>query len=485
MDLLTESQQTEAHQLFYHAHSCGFHIDEWDTVRTSIVFALNEGLTYTNILNCLNEARRSGSDANSFNQMLEREKESMLPKFPMPMRLKDTFDLFLQSSNETVHATLRSLQSLQVPNEVCFTILEYFITPMVFTNEELQKIVKAHDNRRNGKEYDEKIVLQYGLVEYLDVSNVDDMSYVFKCTWSTDWDLSRWNTSKVKNMESMFAFARLQNGNISNWDVSNVTNMSNMFSTCFDFNCNLDAWNTSKVTCFTGTFKLCYNLNQSFENWDLSSAVYANEMFQDTKKMQWNGRIENWNVSKLVDARSMFSLSCSFNRPISSWDVSNLKHVDRMFEATNFNQPLDGWTGKFKPLTMTMMFFKSYKFNQPVNGFDVSLVTNFESVFAYATKFNQPVNWNLVQGVHRTNSMFSSCSNLQQDFDHFWPGNNHNPEDSKDMFFFCFKMSGDNLKNFPKDQRSKDTLDKLGFRILKRKAEDDANEDNDVKEVKV
>jgi len=40
----------------------------------------------------------------------------------------------------------------------------------------------------------------------------------------------------------------------------------------------------------------------------------------------------------------MFNTATNFNQDISSWDVSNLTEMDRMFSgASAFNQDLSGW----------------------------------------------------------------------------------------------------------------------------------------------
>ena len=42
-------------------------------------------------------------------------------------------------------------------------------------------------------------------------------------------DISNWDVSNVKNMNSMFFGCENFNQDISGWDVSNVTDMRNMF----------------------------------------------------------------------------------------------------------------------------------------------------------------------------------------------------------------------------------------------------------------
>ena len=89
------------------------------------------------------------------------------------------------------------------------------------TKEELREIIKQRIDKE-GPEVN---------LNDIDVSNITDMSYLFKKTGF--------------------------NGNISNWDVSNVTNMRDMFYDCKLFNQNISNWNVSKVKNSFHTFFKC------------------------------------------------------------------------------------------------------------------------------------------------------------------------------------------------------------------------------------
>jgi hypothetical protein len=65
----------------------------------------------------------------------------------------------------------------------------------------------------------------------IDVSKITNMNALFnynKDTIKFNGDISEWNVSNVKVMNSMF-FTSEFNGDISKWDVSNVFNMTRMF----------------------------------------------------------------------------------------------------------------------------------------------------------------------------------------------------------------------------------------------------------------
>ena len=88
-------------------------------------------------------------------------------------------------------------------------------------------------------------------LEYLNTSEVTDMTGMFMECGVDKLDLSTFNTSKVTTMNNMFAMCRgLVGLNISSFDTSNVTDMSFMFGGCSSLTTIIagDKWSTDKVT---------------------------------------------------------------------------------------------------------------------------------------------------------------------------------------------------------------------------------------------
>ena len=89
------------------------------------------------------------------------------------------------------------------------------------------------------------------------------MSVMFKKASMFNEDISKWETLKVINMESMFEDAENFNQNINTklikkdespideeyiaWDTSKVIFMENIFNGAKKFNGNILKWNTSKI----------------------------------------------------------------------------------------------------------------------------------------------------------------------------------------------------------------------------------------------
>ena len=109
-----------------------------------------------------------------------------------------------------------------------------------------------------------------------------------------------------------------------------------------------------------------------------------------------------------------FENRTSFNEDISNWDVSQVTQTNSMFRgATAFNQPIGDWNVSKVTLTSNM-FHDASSFNQPIGKWDVSLFTNMTNMFKGAFVFNQPIgDWN-VSSVTSMGSMFYDAKAFNQ-----------------------------------------------------------------------
>ncbi|WIH89134.1 BspA family leucine-rich repeat surface protein [Brachyspira pilosicoli] len=236
-------------------------------------------------------------------------------------------------------------------------------------------------------------------IEDWDVSNVEDMSYMFaymsydsfesRSKAKFNRNLNNWNVSKVKHMSFMFYYCNDFNQPLDKWDVSNVEDMFRMFDNCKKFNQPLNSWNVSNVTNMSGMFQVAESFNQPLDKWDVSNVTTMRAMFNYAKA--FNQDISNWNVSKVEDMGYMFSICVNFNQSLNDWDVSKVKTMEGMFRsAFKFNQPLDKWNTS-KVENMHEMFNEALKFNQPLNSWNVSNVKTMECMFRGTESFNQPL----------------------------------------------------------------------------------------------
>ena len=117
-------------------------------------------------------------------------------------------------------------------------------------------------------------------ISYWDVSNVTDMSDLFKSNSGINlfnYNISNWNVSNVTDMSNMFYGCIDFNQYIGSWNVSKVTNMSNMFYDCHSFKgSNLHYWDVSNVSNMKNMFYECYNFNDDIKYWDVYNVTKMN-----------------------------------------------------------------------------------------------------------------------------------------------------------------------------------------------------------------
>ena len=152
---------------------------------------------------------------------------------------------------------LDSIQAKSVNSKIQF---KYFPK----TKDELVKIIKS-EVEKNGWNCD---------LNHIDTSRITDMSYLFSGDYYSGYklgefngDISRWNVSNVKDMESMFSYAKSFNQPIGDWDVSSVTNMRTMFFYADKFNQPIGDWNVSNVGVMRQMFQGAKSFNQDLTRW--------------------------------------------------------------------------------------------------------------------------------------------------------------------------------------------------------------------------
>ena len=176
----------------------------------------------------------------------------------------------------------------------------------------------------------------------------------------------------------------------------------------------------------------------------LSSLIttYVTDMKRMVKNLEnpetFNEPLNTWDVSNVKDMSYMFNVCSSFNQPLDEWDVSKVKDMYRMFyDCSSFNQPLDSWNVS-NVKDMSWMFEGCSSFNQPLDSWNVSNVEYMHSMFSFCSSFNQPLNsWN-VYNVRNMEHMFSFCSSFNQPLDSW---NVSNVKDMEYMFKGCISFN--------------------------------------------
>jgi surface protein len=98
----------------------------------------------------------------------------------------------------------------------------------------------------------------------------------------------------------------------------------------------------------------------------------------------------------------------------TAWDVSNITNMESMFTlARAFNQDISSWDVS-NVTTMYQMFYGATAFNQDISSWDVSNVTDMYGMFGDTSAFNQDISsWN-VSSVTNMNGMFYYATGFNQ-----------------------------------------------------------------------
>ena len=117
-------------------------------------------------------------------------------------------------------------------------------------------------------------------LNHIDISNIEDISYCFFNIRKFDGDISEWDVSNVKSMNSMFLKSNFTGkyGDIDGWDVSNVEDMSSMFDSS-KFNGDISGWDVSNVTNMNWMFARCETFNKDISNWKINKKCAMDSMF--------------------------------------------------------------------------------------------------------------------------------------------------------------------------------------------------------------
>lgn len=138
--------------------------------------------------------------------------------------------------------------------------------------------------------------------------------------------------------------------------------------------------------------------------------------FAGTEKLEVTAT-DTPNLQMVTNMSEMFNHSKVSSIPnINSWDVSEVKNMEKMFHFSPFNSDISGWdVGKVT--NMSMMFYGASDFNNIIGGWDVKNVKNFFSTFYGAYLFDQDLGaWNLSSALTLAN-MFGanmSCENYSK-----------------------------------------------------------------------
>jgi surface protein len=177
----------------------------------------------------------------------------------------------------------------------------------VKTKEELQEKIQETIEKTN-PEIGDTVDLNH-----IDVSNIEDMEWLFYHFNSYNFDVSKWDVSNVKNMSFMFEYCDKFNCDLSKWNVSKVTNMYQMFWDCKNFTSDLSNWNVSNVKKMDSMFYNCKKFNCDLSKWDVSCT--PKDIFKRCKSLEIKPK---WSFNCLVK-----DILDDFGNGFEIWDLND------------------------------------------------------------------------------------------------------------------------------------------------------------------
>lgn len=100
---------------------------------------------------------------------------------------------------------------------------------------------------------------------------------------------------------------------------------------------DLNDIDTSKITDMEGLFAYRHITEIDISNWDVSNVETMGEMFIGCKKLESIGDISHWNINKLRDINYMFYGCENLTNvgDLNIWNISKIRHKENAFSLAN------------------------------------------------------------------------------------------------------------------------------------------------------
>ena len=141
-------------------------------------------------------------------------------------------------------------------------------------------------------------------------------------------DLTDLDISELDNLSYIFYGSNMEVVDISGWDTSNVTTMENMFCFCDKLKniIGIENLDVSKLQSANAMFYGCQNLVElDLTNWNPISLQNAWSMFYRCSNLKIIKNIENWQLPNIKDVSYMFYKCTKLDVDLSNWDLTNVK----------------------------------------------------------------------------------------------------------------------------------------------------------------
>lgn len=149
-----------------------------------------------------------------------------------------------------------------------------------------------------------------------------------------------WDVQKAKTMNNMFEGTAIDGASeLKTWNVSNVQNMSGMFKDTPRFNEDISKWNVSCCMDFSEMFMGTVVFNRALTTWNMRSAKTMMSMFEGA--LAYNGSLYDIRIPYCTNLSKMFKNAVKFNEGVGKWGFAPGCDLSEMFMgASSFRYPI-------------------------------------------------------------------------------------------------------------------------------------------------
>lgn len=183
---------------------------------------------------------------------------------------------------------------------------------------------------------------------------------------------------------------------ISGWDVRNVTKLWKTFEKS---NIEFDASDWELINCeeLDGTFHEAQQISKSIETWKFGKLKSMRQCFDGIESEYFFPDLSKWNVSTVEDLSWCFSntnISGILSESINGLNIKNVIHLDHCFYKTTGYMDLSGWQlNKKKSVFLTFMFKDSDVYDANIKEWNVKKVQSLESIFDFSNYEEDLSSW--------------------------------------------------------------------------------------------
>ena len=243
--------------------------------------------------------------------------------------------------------------------------------------------------------YDCKTLKQIEGLEYLNTSEVKDMSGMFEgCGRLKSLDLKNFNTQNVTNMSNMFFKCwTLTSLDLKNFNTQNVTNMSGMFDRCEALtSLDLKNFNTQNVTDMSFMFIGCEALTSlDLKNFNTQNVTYMTGMFSGCAALT-SLDLKSFNTQNVNEMSGMFyDCKALTSLDLKNFNTQNVTYMNEMFFGCEALTSLDLKNFNTQNVTYMSWMFKGCSALTTINSNTTWQCRESENMFAGCTKLKGAV----------------------------------------------------------------------------------------------